>query len=242
LTQSSNRSSSTSKSSAATETSSPRARPQAGYPRSNAGRAGPERFRPGAGGAGGRARAAKPGTLADKELALRRRRVAFALPQEGGGTARRAAKRRDLADGRTSVLIFARNNKLDSENIELISDARPKKVDIDKMHTYRDEIRDHNEQCVVSLAAILNMVGRAPRRVRAARERPLSAAHRGLTAREHGLSAGVEVVRPGGLARRLEARRAPSAGNARGSGDPFKKKRWVDAWSEHPATRAGSRA
>jgi hypothetical protein len=58
-------------------------------------------------------------------------------------------------DGTTHVIIFDPKYKLDSEEVEgEIVDARPKKVDIDKMHAYRDAIRKDDER-VVSYAAIL---------------------------------------------------------------------------------------
>jgi hypothetical protein len=58
-------------------------------------------------------------------------------------------------DGTTRVIIFDPKYKLDSEEFEgEVVDARPKKVDIDKMHAYRDAIRK-DDQRVVSYAAIL---------------------------------------------------------------------------------------
>jgi hypothetical protein len=57
--------------------------------------------------------------------------------------------------GSTRILIFDPKYKLDSEEIDgEIRDARPKKVDIDKMHAYRDAIR-RNDERIVTLAAIL---------------------------------------------------------------------------------------
>src|SRR5205085_12567057 len=58
-------------------------------------------------------------------------------------------------DGATRILIFDPKYKLDSEEVEgEIVDARPKKVDIDKMHAYRDAIRNEDAR-VVGYAAIL---------------------------------------------------------------------------------------
>ena len=58
-------------------------------------------------------------------------------------------------DRSTQVLIFDPKYKLDSEEIEgEIRDARPKKVDIDKMHAYRDAIRQNDER-MVTFAAVL---------------------------------------------------------------------------------------
>ncbi len=58
-------------------------------------------------------------------------------------------------DGGTRVIIFDPKYKLDSDEAEgEIRDARPKKVDIDKMHAYRDAIRMNDER-VVTYAAIL---------------------------------------------------------------------------------------
>jgi hypothetical protein len=54
------------------------------------------------------------------------------------------------------VLVFDPKYKLESEQLEgEISDGRPKKVDIDKMHAYRDAIRDANDQRPVEFAAII---------------------------------------------------------------------------------------
>lgn len=54
------------------------------------------------------------------------------------------------------VIIFDPKYKLDSDAVGSYDVAgHPKKVDIDKMHSYRDAIRDVNEQHVVEYAAIL---------------------------------------------------------------------------------------
>lgn len=54
------------------------------------------------------------------------------------------------------VYIFDPKYKLDSENIpDQKSPGRPKKEDIDKMHAYRDAIRDEENRQVVKYAAIL---------------------------------------------------------------------------------------
>jgi predicted component of viral defense system (DUF524 family) len=77
-------------------------------------------------------------------------------------------------DGETRILIFDPKYKLDSETLrgdttsedpapdaaseEPSSEAgpgKPKKVDIDKMHAYRDSIRDAQDHRIVSYAAIL---------------------------------------------------------------------------------------
>jgi predicted component of viral defense system (DUF524 family) len=59
-------------------------------------------------------------------------------------------------DGTVRILIFDPKYKLDSEQSDgAITDARPKKTDIDKMHAYRDAIRNQDDQPVVSYAAIL---------------------------------------------------------------------------------------
>ena len=58
--------------------------------------------------------------------------------------------------GETSVYLFDPKYKLDSEEIgEGGPDARPKKIDIDAMHSYRDAIRDEAGSRVVRYAAIL---------------------------------------------------------------------------------------
>lgn len=54
------------------------------------------------------------------------------------------------------VLIFDPKYKLESEELEgEVTDGRPKKVDIDKMHAYRDAIRDQADDRAVEFAAIL---------------------------------------------------------------------------------------
>jgi hypothetical protein len=54
------------------------------------------------------------------------------------------------------VLVFDPKYKLEGELTEgLALDGRPKKVDIDKMHAYRDAIRDEQGRRVVEYAAIL---------------------------------------------------------------------------------------
>lgn len=54
------------------------------------------------------------------------------------------------------LVLFDPKYKLDGDLIEgETADGRPKKVDIDKMHAYRDAIRDADGQRVVSSAAIL---------------------------------------------------------------------------------------
>ncbi|MDQ3694440.1 MAG: restriction endonuclease-like protein [Chloroflexota bacterium] len=55
----------------------------------------------------------------------------------------------------TEVVIFDPKNKLDGEMIEDIGDGKPRKADIDKMHAYRDAIRDASLARVVSYAATL---------------------------------------------------------------------------------------
>ena len=60
------------------------------------------------------------------------------------------------ADGRSQVVIFDPKYKLDGETLEPHKeDGRPKKVDIDKMHAYRDAIVDSRGERVVQYAAIL---------------------------------------------------------------------------------------
>ncbi len=56
---------------------------------------------------------------------------------------------RQEAEGRVSVVILDPKYKLDSEELA------PQKADIDKMHAYRDAIRDANGQAVVRAAWIL---------------------------------------------------------------------------------------
>lgn len=52
--------------------------------------------------------------------------------------------------------MFDPKYKLEGEVIEGIApDGKPKKVDIDKMHAYRDAIRDEQGRRVVDYAAIL---------------------------------------------------------------------------------------
>lgn len=59
-------------------------------------------------------------------------------------------------NGRRRLYLFDPKYKLDGEPLEGESwDARPKKVDIDKMHAYRDAIRDASLNHVVDYAAIL---------------------------------------------------------------------------------------
>jgi predicted component of viral defense system (DUF524 family) len=54
------------------------------------------------------------------------------------------------------VMIFDPKYKLESEELGgEVTDGRPKKVDIDKMHAYRDAIRDESEDRVVDFAAII---------------------------------------------------------------------------------------
>jgi predicted component of viral defense system (DUF524 family) len=56
----------------------------------------------------------------------------------------------------TRVLVLDPKYKLESEELENeITDGRPKKVDIDKMHAYRDAIRDGANRRPVEYAAIL---------------------------------------------------------------------------------------
>ena len=58
---------------------------------------------------------------------------------------------------RPALYLFDSKYKLDSETLPdgQTRDARPKKVDVDKMHAYRDAIRDQNGEPVVRYAAIL---------------------------------------------------------------------------------------
>jgi hypothetical protein len=59
-------------------------------------------------------------------------------------------------DGPPKLYLFDSKYKLDGEFIEGESpDGKPKKVDIDKMHAYRDAIRGEGEERVVCYAAIL---------------------------------------------------------------------------------------
>jgi hypothetical protein len=60
------------------------------------------------------------------------------------------------ASGEIRVLVFDPKYKLQSEENEgRLSADRPKKVDIDAMHAYRDALRNQDDQRVVELAAIL---------------------------------------------------------------------------------------
>ena len=53
------------------------------------------------------------------------------------------------------LYLFDPKYKLQSEEAAECGDGRPKKIDIDTMHAYRDAIRDSTEQRVVNYAAIL---------------------------------------------------------------------------------------
>ena len=56
----------------------------------------------------------------------------------------------------TRIYLFDPKYKLEGEYLEVESgDGRPKKVDIDKMHAYRDAIRDEEGRRLVRCAAIL---------------------------------------------------------------------------------------
>jgi predicted component of viral defense system (DUF524 family) len=56
----------------------------------------------------------------------------------------------------TRVLVFDPKYKLESEQLEgEITDGRPKKADIDKMHAYRDAIRNERDERPVEFAAII---------------------------------------------------------------------------------------
>ncbi len=58
--------------------------------------------------------------------------------------------------GPPKVYLFDPKYKLEGEFLEgESSDGRPKKVDIDKMHAYRDAIRDEEGRRLVRYAAIL---------------------------------------------------------------------------------------
>jgi predicted component of viral defense system (DUF524 family) len=63
----------------------------------------------------------------------------------------------EVDDGKVSQLfIFDPKYKLDSElSAEGDPGGRPKKEDIDKMHAYRDAIRDASNERVVAFASIL---------------------------------------------------------------------------------------
>jgi hypothetical protein len=59
-------------------------------------------------------------------------------------------------DAAPSVYLFDPKYKLDGEPLESANvEGKPKKVDIDKMHAYRDAIRDAEGQRAVRYAAIL---------------------------------------------------------------------------------------
>jgi hypothetical protein len=53
------------------------------------------------------------------------------------------------------LLLFDPKYKLQSEEQGEIGDGKPKKVDIDTMHAYRDAVRDSEQQRIVDYAAIL---------------------------------------------------------------------------------------
>jgi len=57
-------------------------------------------------------------------------------------------------NGVREIYIFDPKYKLVSEE-QIIGDGKPKKTDIDKMHAYRDAIRDESGKRVVKYAAIL---------------------------------------------------------------------------------------
>jgi predicted component of viral defense system (DUF524 family) len=68
-------------------------------------------------------------------------------------------------EGKTDIILFDPKYKLDSESIinvgnlvneeTMIAPGKPKKADIDKMHAYRDAIRNERGEIVVTFAAIL---------------------------------------------------------------------------------------
>ena len=58
-------------------------------------------------------------------------------------------------DGTPRLYLFDPKYKLDSEEIDGVVDGKPKKVDIDKMHAYRDAIRGDDGSAVVRFAATL---------------------------------------------------------------------------------------
>jgi hypothetical protein len=61
-------------------------------------------------------------------------------------------------DGKCDVILFDPKYKLNSENMiaaDKVQDGGPKKDDIDKMHAYRDAIRDSHMRRIVRYAAIL---------------------------------------------------------------------------------------
>jgi hypothetical protein len=55
----------------------------------------------------------------------------------------------------TSILLLDPKYKLESEDGAEPSDGTPKKVDVDKMHAYRDAIRDPSGRRAVAFAATL---------------------------------------------------------------------------------------
>src|SRR5262249_21413105 len=57
--------------------------------------------------------------------------------------------------GQPVLYLFDPKYKLDSETDGQPGDGKPKKVDIDKMHAYRDALRDSEQRRVVRYAAIL---------------------------------------------------------------------------------------
>ncbi len=77
----------------------------------------------------------------------------------------------DYPDGRAALVLFDPKYKLESELVAPVADdladeladdgsgpelvGKPKKIDIDKMHAYRDAIRDRSDQRVVDYAAIV---------------------------------------------------------------------------------------
>jgi predicted component of viral defense system (DUF524 family) len=59
-------------------------------------------------------------------------------------------------DRPTEIYVFDPKYKLQSEDLDgEYPNARPKKIDIDAMHSYRDAIRNEAQEHVVSFAAIL---------------------------------------------------------------------------------------
>jgi predicted component of viral defense system (DUF524 family) len=56
---------------------------------------------------------------------------------------------------RAALYLFDPKYKLQSEDVESWTDGKPKKIDIDTMHAYRDAIRDFDGVRVVHYAAIL---------------------------------------------------------------------------------------
>jgi hypothetical protein len=76
-----------------------------------------------------------------------------------------------------ALYLFDPKYKLDSEQNGEPGDGRPKKVDIDKMHAYRDAIRGPDVRRLIRYAAIL-YPGRETRygdRIEALSARPLQA-------------------------------------------------------------------